>query len=100
MVEVSVREYHGGGVQPVLGEQVVQPREHADARVDHDTLLTGRGRHHVAVGAEGVGDERGDEHAPERSRCPVPGFRTWTDTGAEVGRRLCPALWCGTLRRA
>ena len=62
MVEVAVGEQHGGRVQPVLGEHLVEPVEHPDARVDHHALLARRGGHHVAVGAEGVRGKAGDEH--------------------------------------
>ena len=62
VVEVAVGEQHGGRVQAVLGEYGVEPVEHPDAGVDHHALLPRRGRHHVAVGAEGVRGKAGHEH--------------------------------------
>ena len=59
---MAVGEQHGGRVQPVLGEQRVEPVQHPDAGVDHDALLPGAGGDHVAVGAEGVRGKAGDEH--------------------------------------
>jgi hypothetical protein len=62
MVEMPVRQEDGDRCQPVLGQQVVEPLGDADAGVDHHALLARRGRHDVAVGAEGVGRKSGDEH--------------------------------------
>jgi hypothetical protein len=46
----------------VLGEHLVELVEHADAGVDDQALLTRAGGDHIAVGAEGLRLEAGDEH--------------------------------------
>jgi hypothetical protein len=57
-----VGEQDRGRVQPVLGEQGVQPVNHPDARINNQALLTRRGREHVTVRPERVRCEAGDEH--------------------------------------
>ena len=62
VVEVAVGEQHGHRVQLVLGDELVQLRDDADARVDDDALLAGTGGDHPAVRGGRVRREPGDEH--------------------------------------
>jgi hypothetical protein len=62
VVDVTVRQQHGDGLQPVLPEHVVELVDDLDARVHHEALLTCGGREDVAVRAEGGGGEAGDQH--------------------------------------
>ena len=62
VVDVTVREQHRDGLEPELGEHLVELVDHADARVDDDALRARLGRDDVAVGAERGGRESGDEH--------------------------------------
>jgi hypothetical protein len=61
VVEVPVGEQHRRRVQPVLGQNLVELVEHADARVDDQALLARPGGNHIAIGAEGLGRKAGDE---------------------------------------
>src|SRR5207248_5921200 len=70
VVQVPVCQHHGGRVQPVFFEHLLQPVHHADARVDHHAPLTGRGCDHITVGTEGGGGHGCDEHASEGSGVP------------------------------
>jgi hypothetical protein len=51
---MAVREQDGGGPEPVLGQDLVDPAFGVLARVDDHALLAGRRRHQVAVGGEGT----------------------------------------------
>jgi hypothetical protein len=62
VIQVTVREQDGGRRQPVLGQQRIERREHADSRVDdHTRLALGRGEH-VAVRPERLRLEALDQH--------------------------------------
>ena len=63
VVGVAVGEQHRGGAQAVLDEHLGQPGLDPDAGVDDDALLTGRGRHDIAVRGERERGEADDEHA-------------------------------------
>ena len=51
---VSVSEQHRDRLQPVLGEEVLDPGLGVLPWVDDDALLAGSRRHQIAVGGEGT----------------------------------------------
>ena len=62
VIHVAVREQHGGGLQPVPLDNLVDALFSVLARVDNQALLPRAGRDQVAVGGERAGREPGDQH--------------------------------------
>jgi hypothetical protein len=58
---MPVGEDHGDGLEPLVGQEVLQARGDADAGVDDHALGSGTGRQHVAVRAERIRHQRLDE---------------------------------------
>ena len=54
VIYVTVREQHRDRLQPVAGEELLDPALRVLPRVDDHALLAGRRRHQVAVGGEGT----------------------------------------------
>ena len=68
MVEVPVGEQHGCRPEPVIAQDLCQLPGDANARVDDDAFLAGRGRQDVAVGASDSGRKSDGEHVREPNR--------------------------------
>jgi hypothetical protein len=82
VVYVTVREQHRDRLQPVPGEEFLDPGLRVLSWVDDHALLAGRRRHQIAIGGEGTGGKSCDEH---EHRLP-----TWSGR-QRTGKRTRPA---------
>src|ERR1700722_1269802 len=92
MVEMTVREQHRGGLQPVLSQDLLDPRLGVLARIDDDALLAGSGRDNLTVGGERPSWEPCDEHNRPFSRYGVSRYRGGPHSGEPITKGTGPAI--------
>ena len=93
VVDMTVREQDRGGPEPVLGEDLVDPRLGVLARIDDHALFAGRGRDYITVGRERAGREPCDEHNRPFSRYGVSGYRGDPHGREPITKGTGPGIW-------
>ena len=93
VVDMAVSEQDRGGLEPVLGQEFVDPALGVLARVDDHALGAGRGRDYITVGRKRAGREPCDEHSRPFSRYGVSGYRGNPHGREPITKGTGPGIW-------